>query len=79
MFPTFISFRNSPKGKGTPQARANVNEQNLQYFQKEHTMAKERNAKKEEKKKPAMTQKEKKAAKKSKNETSDFTIGDKKK
>ena len=47
--------------------------------QKEHTMAKERNAKKEEKKKPAMTQKEKKAAKKSKNETSDFTIGDKKK
>jgi hypothetical protein len=46
---------------------------------KEHIMAKEKNTKREEKKKPAMTQKEKKAAKKSKNESSDFSITDKKK
>jgi hypothetical protein len=43
------------------------------------TMSKEKSSKKEEKKKPAMTQKEKKAAKKSKNESSDFSINDKKK
>ncbi|MDK9707183.1 MAG: hypothetical protein OEL83_09040 [Desulforhopalus sp.] len=41
-------------------------------------MAKEQKIKKEEKKKPAMTQKEKKAAKRSKNENSDFSINDKK-
>jgi hypothetical protein len=46
---------------------------------KEHIMAKEKNTKREEKKKPAMTQKEKKAAKKSKNESSDFSITEKKK
>jgi hypothetical protein len=52
----------------------------VQYSpQRSTTMSKEKSSKKEEKKKPAMTQKEKKAAKKSKNESSDFSINDKKK
>jgi hypothetical protein len=47
-------------------------------FLRRKTMAKEQRINREEKKKPAKTQKEKKAEKRAKHESSDFTITDKK-
>lgn len=49
---------------------------NIQELSGEKTMSKERHSTKETKKKPAMTMKEKRSAKKAKKETKFFSIGD---